>query len=101
MEHRSRKTWQKCNKCGIKTRSLRIDNEGFVCFNCYRNGLQRTRMPDTIDSKAKRPGYTLEEALKKEYTVVGVGPGWHCTFPQVLAGYKFKIKLIKDKDDIL
>jgi len=101
MEHRSRKSWQKCNKCGIKTRSLRTDKDGFVCFNCYKKTKKHTMMPDPIDSKAKRPGYTFKEALEKEYTIVGNGPGWHCTFPQVLAGYKFKIKLIKEKDDIL
>jgi hypothetical protein len=101
MEHRSRKTWQDCNKCNRKTRSLRTDEDGFVCFNCYRKGLKVTLIPDPINSTAKRPSFSLDKALEKEYTVVSAGNGWHTMFPQVLAGYKFKIKLIKEEDDIL
>lgn len=101
MEHRSRLSWQKCNKCGIKTRSLRTDNDGFVCFNCYRKTVKHTRIPVPAGIDSGRRGYTFEEALEKEYTVVSTGKGWHCNFPQVLAGYKFKVKLIKKEDDIL
>ena len=101
MEHKSRKSWQECNKCKKKTRSLRTDENGFVCFHCYRKTIKRTIIPDPITSKARHPGFSMEKALEKEYTVVSSGNGWHCNFPQVLAGYKFKIKLIKVNDDIL
>jgi len=94
---KSRKTWQLCNKCDKKTRSLRLDEGGFICYDCFRSQEKNSliRMP-IIDSSKKSRGCSLKDALNKEYTVKSYkNGGAGCSFPSVLIGYKFKIKLIK------
>ncbi len=87
---------KKCDNCNKLFRELTRFKGKFYCGNCLKSKV--TSIP-----ASRKPMYTLEQALKRTYTVHGylykkfIHP--QICVPQVLIGHKVKLILCDNEPD--
>ena len=80
----------KCDDCNKKTRRPRIIKGKFLCYQCSVKEINL--MPNSHIQKMEKvlnKTYEVRGYLSKKGTITA-----SCTFPSILIGHKFKIKLI-------
>lgn len=88
-----------CDGCGINSKSLRLREGKYYCYNCYITKVHRIWPPI-------RKGMPLDKALNRTYTircsaVSGKYISGSLSFPRCLIGKKVKLTIVEEEDAIL